>query len=991
MPDTDFWCNYGTIFQDFSQTTGRHFVAASTSVPGGETKLGVSWLPDASVDPDLITDDIRQLGERGVGGTKLLNYFRFPATGITLSNWTIFGYGEPGYKDIVKVILKAYKAASMLFDFTSSENRYVPAEKDNPVLAWELVPVNITINGTFTGTVPGWGKDSLVSIVTYAVTNVSTAGPRSLGPFGVGRTFPAYTISNASLTDVTSLVQGNGTISVTPVQVPEAKYYGLSAFYTRQLLGREVKAWSARPQNIFQNGSVAVDHFSAAGAKVITDFLEDYVLDDESKQLFKDVGHLFWEDSVEIDGDLYWTPGLEKKFLEMYKYDLRRYVLLLQGQNGYQTNWHSSWRLDTGDGGVGVIADFRNLLTILSKTYTDYMTEWGNRVLDMQFSGQWGYNFPIDMLEVIPNIEIPEAETLSFNNHIDAYLQFSGPADLSGKPVLSIELGADIDRAYSQSWSRLLYDAKHAFAGGINQVVVHGAVYSHNFYNTTYPGYTSHNYGYAAPHSRHQPAWDVGYPQALGYLARVQYVLQSGVPKVDLIFWDKQTAQNAYPAPLYWSNDLTKAGYSYEYLSPANFVLKEAVVQDRVFAPTRQAAKLLILRSNDTITPDGVTYLAKYAAAGLPIIIYGTLPSQWATANKTAISASSATLKGLLELQNVHQIPEKDLAAAVASIGIKPRTQISSNGTWWTRWRETTDGETFVFIYNDNNAASTGNITFAVAGTPYLLNAWTGEQEPIVQYVAGNDSTTISLSLKSLETAIVRFSKNNTLNTHVVASSGSVLGFRVPNNGSQILAKVAHSNTSSVRLSSGKTVVVSGSLVQPTWTLGNWTLTLEHWLPQEDLYDLEPDAKKVNYSVPITSPSLKSWYDLGYQTVSGIGYYSTKFQWTPSSDNDGAQLSVPPISHGLVGTLNGKGLPAFDITNPVVDISSALINGTNTLQLKASSTLMNTLSQYWSELRTFGVPPANNWAHFEKDGLGYQKNGIIGEVKIVPYALVQVV
>ncbi|RDI87076.1 hypothetical protein Vi05172_g2907 [Venturia inaequalis] len=171
--------------------------------------------------------------------------------------------------------------------------------------------------------------------------------------------------------------------------------------------GATSKAWSARPQNIFQNGSVAVDHFSAAGAKVITDFLEDYVLDDESKQLFKDVGHLFWEDSVEIDGDLYWTPGLEKKFLEMYKYDLRRYVLLLQGQNGYQTNWHSSWRLDTGDGGVGVIADFRNLLTILSKTYTDYMTEWGNRVLDMQFSGQWGYNFPIDMLEVIRPLNRP--------------------------------------------------------------------------------------------------------------------------------------------------------------------------------------------------------------------------------------------------------------------------------------------------------------------------------------------------------------------------------------------------------------------------------------------------------------------------------------------------------------------------------------------------------------------------------------------------------
>lgn len=38
---------------------------------------------------------------------------------------------------------------------------------------------------------------------------------------------------------------------------------------------------------IFQNGSVAVDHFSAVGAKVLTDFMEDYVLLDGVKELFQ--------------------------------------------------------------------------------------------------------------------------------------------------------------------------------------------------------------------------------------------------------------------------------------------------------------------------------------------------------------------------------------------------------------------------------------------------------------------------------------------------------------------------------------------------------------------------------------------------------------------------------------------------------------------------------------------------------------------------------
>lgn len=63
---------------------------------------------------------------------------------------------------------------------------------------------------------------------------------------------------------------------------------------------------------------MAVDHFSAVGAKIITDFIEDYVLLDGVKELFQQVGKNLWEDSVEIGGDTYWTPGLLDKFQAKY-------------------------------------------------------------------------------------------------------------------------------------------------------------------------------------------------------------------------------------------------------------------------------------------------------------------------------------------------------------------------------------------------------------------------------------------------------------------------------------------------------------------------------------------------------------------------------------------------------------------------------------------------------------------------------------------------
>jgi hypothetical protein len=88
----------------------------------------------------------------------------------------------------------------------------------------------------------------------------------------------------------------------------------VQAYYAVQPLERELAAWSSNPQTIFQNGSVAMDHFSAVGAKTITDFMEDYVLLDGVQELFRQVGKNLWEDSVEIPGDTYWTPGLLDKY-----------------------------------------------------------------------------------------------------------------------------------------------------------------------------------------------------------------------------------------------------------------------------------------------------------------------------------------------------------------------------------------------------------------------------------------------------------------------------------------------------------------------------------------------------------------------------------------------------------------------------------------------------------------------------------------------------
>ncbi|OBT49150.1 hypothetical protein VE00_00230 [Pseudogymnoascus sp. WSF 3629] len=60
------------------------------------------------------------------------------------------------------------------------------------------------------------------------------------------------------------------------------------------------------------------------------------------------------------------------------------------------------------------------------------------------------------------------------------------------------------------------------------------------------------------------------------------------------------------------------------------------------------------------------------------------------------------------------------------------------------------------------------------------------------------------------------------------------------------------------------------------------------------------------------------------------------------------------VLDGVVGTLNGKRLPAFDITNPTADVKSYLKKGENVVEFKVSSTLKNSLKPIWDNLRTAG-------------------------------------
>ena len=143
-------------------------------------------------------------------------------------------------------------------------------------------------------------------------------------------------------------------------------------------------------------------------------------------------------------------------------------------------------------------------------------------------------------------MDAPECESLGFVDSVDLYRQFSGPAHLAGKTIISNEMGAVHQPAFSLTIPELLFRIKRAMSGGVTMNVLHGSPYSGNYPNTTWPGYTAFYYVYTEMWNRVQPAWH-HMKDILDYIGRNQFILQKGVVKVDLAVYQFQSPWNPIP------------------------------------------------------------------------------------------------------------------------------------------------------------------------------------------------------------------------------------------------------------------------------------------------------------------------------------------------------------------------------------------------------------------------------------------------------------
>ena len=177
-------------------------------------------------------------------------------------------------------------------------------------MLWDLYAYNTTvpIGGSFTGQLPGWGTlGKLQAVVTGLVVKTQNI-TETTTTFGTASstTVKQVTLAAESLEDVTHHAREDGTIELQFEDNKQGLFYQVFAFYlVREHYRNEAYPPSMLgpqtvPKDFVHNGSWTVDHFSACGARVMTDFWEKYLLTGGTQEILEQVGNYGWEDSIEM-------------------------------------------------------------------------------------------------------------------------------------------------------------------------------------------------------------------------------------------------------------------------------------------------------------------------------------------------------------------------------------------------------------------------------------------------------------------------------------------------------------------------------------------------------------------------------------------------------------------------------------------------------------------------------------------------------------------
>jgi hypothetical protein len=218
-------------------------------------------------------------------------------------------------------------------------------------------------------------------------------------------------------------------------------------------------------------------------------------------------------------------------------------------------------------------------------------------------------------------------------------------------------------------------------------------------------------------------------------------------------------------------------GFTYEYLSPANFGSKALKVSNKVLDAAGAGYRALILDQQQFITPEASQKLVEVADVGHPIVIIGSLPNTTiGSKGQDVVTKNISKLKGSIYSNIAFIKSADDLLKTLDKLSVKPRVTTGSAAAkdLYTVWRSD-KGSDYLLLFNQGSA-STFEITAKVdqGKVPYRLDAWTGKQVAMASFTRSSGKVSFQVYLKEGQTAIVVFT-NGKSKAGIVSQSENVI------------------------------------------------------------------------------------------------------------------------------------------------------------------------------------------------------------------------
>ncbi|GIV19245.1 MAG: hypothetical protein KatS3mg023_0996 [Armatimonadota bacterium] len=693
------------------------------------------WL-NGNMTREGITADLEAMQRVGIGGVLIMEVDQ----GVPLGS---VPFASPQWRELFQhVVSEAHRLGlevNMNNDagWCGSGGPWVPPDKAMQKLVWTETqvagPAHIDIVLPQPQVVAGYYRDVAVlafptPAADYRIPDIAGKSALIRQEFVPPASYPepdaSAVVRYENVINLTSYIQENGTLIW---DVPEGRWTILRIGHTPTGAMNAPSPVSGRGLECDKLSQEGIEtHFAGFMAKLISD-----------------VGHLAGKtlvathiDSWEV-GSQNWTPRFREEFRRRRGYDPLPYLPVLTGRvvesaevsERFLWDWRqtiSELLIENYAGHLRTLAH-RHGLRLSIEAYGDCVFD------DMAYAGRADE----------PMAEFWTTPRLAASNTLPA---MASAAHVYGKRVVGAEaFTADSAERWLHHPGSIKSLGDWAFCQGINRFVFHR--YALQPWRDRRPGMSMGPWG--LHYERTQTWWEYSKPWHR-YLARCQYLLQQGMPVVDVLFVAPEGAPRSFIPPA----SLKQFGYSAD-ACPAEVVLRDLQVKNgRLVLPHGMSYRVLVLPAVERMTPRLLRRVKQLVDAGA-IVVGDTAPVKSPSLSgyprcDEEVRAIAAELWGKGKV-----IRGKSVQQVLASLGVPPDFRADRLLEFVHRRIGNAD---VYFVANTSDRAVSATCAFRVSGKrPEIWHPETGRIEQVAVYRQDRQITRLPLHLKPSESVFVVF------------------------------------------------------------------------------------------------------------------------------------------------------------------------------------------------------------------------------------------